>query len=250
MLHYRRYGRTGAPTVVLQHGFVSSGRIFAPLGAALSDRFDIIATDLPGLGGSAGLSAPESVAALARQVVDTVSELGVERFAILGNSLGAQTALHVAVDFPDRVRKLVLYGGCAGDLPERFESYEESIARIRREGIVATAARIASRWFVDGTDNPMYPFTRDCGKDSSEEGAIHLIRAMAGFDLRGRLNEVRAPTLVVCGDSDRTTHPRHSFEMWRGIAEAQLCIIPRSGHVAHLEVPEAFNRVVARFLMD
>ena len=48
MLHYRRFG--SGKTVVLQHGFVGSGEIFAPLSAQLAPNFDVIAPDLPGLG--------------------------------------------------------------------------------------------------------------------------------------------------------------------------------------------------------
>ena len=117
MLHHRRFG--AGETVVLQHGFVGSGEIFAPLIAELAPNFDVIAADLPGLGGSAGVPAPDGVGEIARMLADTLAGLGVDRFSILGHSLGAETALHLALDFPERDERLILYGGCPADLPER-----------------------------------------------------------------------------------------------------------------------------------
>ena len=248
MLHHRRFG--AGETVVLQHGFVGSGEIFAPLIAELAPNFDVIATDLPGLGGSADVPAPDDVGELARMLADTLAGLDVDRFSILGHSLGSETALHLALDFPERVDKLILYGGCPADLPERYESYEESLRRIDADGIVATAARIAATWTNAGARHPLYEFMRRCGENSSHEGAKQLVRAMANFDVRDRLGEVRARTLIVCGDMDRTTHPRHSIEMWEKIPDAQLCILPNSAHAAHAEAPGIFNRIVSRFLME
>ena len=248
MLHNRRFG--SGKTIVLQHGFVGSGEIFAPLSAHLAQNFDVIATDLPGLGGSADIPAPDNVKELAKTLVETITDLGVDRFSILGHSLGSETALHLAMDYPERVEKLILYGGCSADLPERYESYEESIRRIDADGIVPTAARIATTWTNDGANHPLYEFIRSCGVNSNQEGAKQLVRAMAGFDVHDRLGEVQAKTLVICGDMDRTTHPRHSIEMWEKIPNAQLCIIPNSAHAAHAEVSGVFNQLISRFLME
>ena len=168
----------------------------------------------------------------------------------MGHSLGSETALHLAMDFPERVEKLILYGGCAADLPERYESYEESIRRIDQDGIVPTAARIATTWTNAGADHPLYQFMQSCGVNSDQEGAKQLVRAMASFDVRDRLGDVKAKTLVICGDMDRTTHPRHSIEMWENIPNAQLCILPNSAHAAHAEIPGVFNQIVSRFLME
>lgn len=248
MLHYRRFG--SGKTIVLQHGFVGCGEIFAPLSAHLAPNFDVIATDLPGLGGSADIPAPADVGELAKILVGTLTEIDVDKFSILGHSLGSETALHLAMDFPERVEKLILYGGCAGDLPERYESYEESIRRIDADGIVPTAARIATTWTNEGADHPLYEFMRSCGVNSNQEGAKQLVRAMGNFDVRDRLGEVQAKTLIICGDMDRTTHPRHSIEMWEKIPNSQLCILPNSAHAAHAELPGVFSQIISRFLME
>ena len=248
MLNYRRFG--SGKTVVLQHGFVGGGEYFAPLSAHLARNFDVIATDLPGFAGSADIPVPDTIAEIAAALVDTVTGLGVERFSLLGHSLGSVTALQAALDYPDRIEKLILYGSTpSGTLPDRFETWQETIARIEKESIDAMAAWIAATWFVDGEKHPLYAFTTAAGAGASQEGAIRMLRASAPWDVRDRLGEVAMPTLVICGDADRSTNPGLSYELWRGIPDAQLCILPGCAHNAHLEASEVFNPLIARFLM-
>ena len=247
MLNYRRFG--SGPTVVLQHGYVGGGAYFGILGAHLAPDFDVIATDMAGLAGSANEPVPDSIPGIAKSLLDTLTELGVERFMLLGHSLGSMTALQAALDYPDRIEKLILYGSSAtADLPNRFETFDETVARIESESIEVTAARIAATWFVDGDRHPLYEFTKTAGAGVSKDGAIRLMRAMAGWDVRDRLGEVGMPTLVICGDSDLSTDPGCSYELWHGIPGAQLCVLPGCAHNAHLEVAEVFNPLISRFL--
>jgi len=247
MLNYRRFG--SGKTVVLQHGFVGGGEYFAPLSAHLARNHEVIATDLPGFAGSAHIPVPDTIGGIAEALVDTVTALGVERFALLGHSLGSVTALQAALDHPDRIEKLILYGSTpSGTLPDRFETWETTISRIESESIEAMSAWIAATWFVDGEKHPLYEFTKAAGAGASRDGAIRMIRASAPWDIRDRLAEIKMPTLVICGDSDRSTHPGLSYELWRGIPGAQLCILPGCAHNAHLEVSEVFNPLIARFL--
>ena len=249
MLNYRRFG--SGKTVVLQHGFVGGGEYFAPLSANLARTHDVIATDLPGFAGSAHISVPDTIAEIAKTLVDTVTELGVERFSLLGHSLGSVTALQAALDYPERIEKLILYGSTpSGTLPDRFESWETTIDRIETESIDVMAAWIASTWFMDGDRHPLYEFTKAAGNGASQEEAIRMIRTSAPWDVRDRLGDINMPTLVICGDSDRSTHPSLSYELWNEIPNAQLCILPYCAHNAHLELSEVFNAVIARFLMS
>ena len=181
--------------------------------------------------------------------MDTVTGLGVERFSLLGHSLGSVTALQAALDYPERIEKLILYGSTpSGTLPDRFETWDDTVSRIESESIETMAAWIAATWFVDGDKHPLYEFTKAAGAGASQEGAIQMIRTSAPWDIRDRLGEISMPTLVICGDSDRSTHPGLSYELWHGIPNAQLCVLPGCAHNAHLELSEVFNPLIARFL--
>ena len=86
MLHYRRFG--SGPTVVLQHGYLGGGGYFAILAAHLASYFDVIATDMPGLAGGTDEPVPDSIPEISELLMDTLTQLGVGRFGLLGHSLG------------------------------------------------------------------------------------------------------------------------------------------------------------------
>ncbi len=249
MLNYRRCG-TGKALVLL-HGFVGGAGYWVPQETSLKRYFDVIAVDLPGFAGSADEPAQDSIEGFAAAVINLMDALGVERFSLLGFSMGGMIAQQAALDYAPRVEKLILYGSAAvGDLPHRFESWEASIARIESEGIEATTDKTVATWFVDGTESPFYAICREACKGASMPACIKVMRAMQKWSSMDRLHELKMPTLVVVGDMDRSTKPSDSVVLWEGIPNARLCILPGCAHGAHMEQPDLFNRVLADFLLE
>ena len=247
MLYWQRQGK--GPEVVLVHGFLGSGKIFEPLTEHLAQHFSVTTIDLPGCAGSYDVGVPPSVEELSQMVTDTILSSGLNKCSILGHSLGAMIALEMSLQTPDLLEKMVLYGGCPdGYLPGRFETTQESVDKINRQGIVQVAADIAAQWFQRGKDDPMYPLTRAAGSKSSQAAAIDHLQTWDHWKARDRLGKVQTPTLVICGDCDRSTHPDLSIEMWKEIPQSQLFIAPNAGHIVHLEYIEEFNSIVERFL--
>ena len=108
---------------------------------------------MPGFAGSGGIEAPDSVAGFAQALLGLLDELVIERTALLGHSMGSMVALQLALDHPNRVERLVLYGAaCTGNLAKRFETVDDSMARIEDEGIEACADFIVPIWFVAGEE--------------------------------------------------------------------------------------------------
>ena len=247
MLDYQRQG-TG-PDVVLVHGFLGSGKIFASLTTELARRFTVTTLDLPGFGGSYDEPVPDSVEALSDLVADNVEAIGIRRCAMLGHSLGAWIALEISLRRPRLLEKMVLYGGSPdGICPDRFETYEASIARIRAQGIEAFSADLTAEWFRDGRSAERYALARAAGEGANESAAIKHVESWNAWRTSDRLAQVSTPTLIACGDNDRSTHPDLSIQMWHAINASQLFIIPNAGHIAHLEYPQVFNSTVETFL--
>lgn len=248
MLNFRRYG--AGPTLVLQHGFVGGGGYFAPQAAALSRFFDVICPDLPGFAGSASVSAEMTTTGLSRALMELLDELGVERFSLLGHSMGGGVALQTALDHPRRVHKLVLYGTAStGRMPKRFETVKETLDRIRLDGIQATAERIAATWFVEGARAPMYDFCVSAAGEPNQAAAMKAIENFQKWDVSERLGELKMPVLVICGDRDRSYSLEDTLAMMRRIARSELCVLPNCAHAAHLEAPEIFTELLTTFLL-
>jgi 2-hydroxy-6-oxonona-2,4-dienedioate hydrolase len=249
MLDWTRKGE--GPEVVLVHGFLGSGKTFAPLTEHLIQKFTVTTLDLPGFGGSYDVAVPPSVEELARMVADTIQSIGITQCAILGHSLGAMISLELSLQRPELLEKMVIYGGCPdGSLPSRFESFESSINHIRAEGLELAAAVIVANWFQRGSDDPMFAKALAAGMQTDEVRAIAHVKTWDRWKARDRLGDIATPALILCGDSDRATHPDLSIEMWNKIPRSELAIIANAGHAAHLESPQVFNAIVERFLLQ
>jgi pimeloyl-ACP methyl ester carboxylesterase len=248
MLHFRRHGK--GPTLVMQHGFLGGGGYWVPHLGVFGKSFDVIAPDLPGFAGSADEPVQESIEALAGAVIALLDALGAVRFHLLGHSMGGMIAQQIALDRPDRVQRLVLYGTAPlGNLPRRFETLEASIARLESHGVEAAADRIVRTWFVDGDAAPYYRLCYEAGRGTRPEAAVKALRAVRVWDVRSRLAELKMPTLVLCGDRDRSISLDQAFALREGIEGSQLCIAPGCAHNVHLESPELFSQVVRDFLL-
>jgi pimeloyl-ACP methyl ester carboxylesterase len=238
------------PALVLLHGFVGGSGYWLAQEATLKDHFELIGIDLPGFAGSADVPAPDSLAGYAQAVVDQLEAMGVRKFALLGFSMGGMIAQQLVHDHPERVSALVLYGSSAvGDLPHRFESWEASISRLESQGVEATTDKTVATWFLDGTNHPFYKVCRAACSGAKKESCIRVMRAMQGWSSEAWMNTIKAPTLVIVGDKDKSTKPSDSVVLWEGIPGAEFCIIPNCAHGAHLENPDLFNKVVGDFLL-
>ena len=247
MLNYRRMGTGEA--LVLVHGFLGGGGYWGAVAEHFARRFQVILPDLPGFAGSAALPVPETVAGFAAALIEFMDGLGIERCRLMGHSMGGMIVQQVALDAPSRISRLILYGtACQSGLPERFETVEETIARIAAEGIEATADRIVATWFVDGEKSPAYAPCRAAGDGALASSAVAAMRTMQGWSARDRLGEIAAPTLAIGGDRDRSIAPHHLLDLWRGIPDCRLAVVPGCAHAVHLEKPVLFMDLVDDFL--
>lgn len=247
MLRYRRSGQ--GPTLVLQHGFLSGSAYWENQVKAFAPDHDLIMPDLPGFGGSPTDLSATTISAMSERVVALLDHLGVERFSFLGHSMGGMIAQQIALDHGDRLDRLVLYGTSpVGETPGRFETLERSIDRLRKEGIPAAARRIVPTWFVAGTESAEYAAALQLALAADGRGAEQALRAVAAWDSRARTSSITMPTLVMCGDRDRSGPPAIALQLWGRIADADLCIVPHCAHNVHLERPDLFVRLVREFL--
>ncbi|WP_371225065.1 alpha/beta fold hydrolase [Roseovarius sp. 2305UL8-3] len=236
-------------SLVFVHGFMGGSQQWQDQCAVLGDDFEVITPDLPGFGENAHLEAPGSIAGFAQWVLDDLSARGVERFHLLGHSMGGMIAQEMVAQAPDRVDRLVLYGtGATGILPGRFEPIGVSKQRANDEGARATARRIAATWFLKHEAATAY---EGCAAIAERSGlqAIHAgLDAMQGWSGVSHLPEIQTQTLLIWGDRDRTYPWNQTEQLWRSISGASLAVMPKCAHAAHLEKPKLFNSILDDFL--
>ena len=133
-LNVARAGNGAA--LVLVHGYLGGSSQWAAELEAFGTHLDVIAPDLPGFGQSRHLVSPFEIGGYARAVLACLDELGVERFHLLGHSMGGMIVQEMVRQAPQRVNRLVLYGtGPLGLLPGRFETMARSRERLAEDGV-------------------------------------------------------------------------------------------------------------------
>lgn len=242
-------------TTVVLHGFTGSAAAMAPLTSRLLDP--VLALDLPGHG-SGPISDDPADYTMAAAVAGVVSATAhLERFALVGYSMGSRVSLHVALAHPDRVTSLALIGARPGidDATARAEriAADEALAdRIESEGI---------EWFADyWADRPLFATQRTrLSVDKQAElrsqrlacdprGLAHSLRGMGAgaVDPIGcRLSELSMPCALIAG-SDDAKFAAIAQQMAAAMPRATVCTIPDAGHAAHLEAPKATATVVIK----
>jgi len=235
--------------MVLVHGFMGGRAQWQLQQEDLGTDRDMIAIDLPGFGANNHLEAPKSIAGFATFVLDYLTAIGVQEFDLLGHSMGGMIVQEMVALAPDRVRRLVLYGTAAtGNLPGRFETFEQSRQRVGTDGVSATARRISATWFVAFEDAGEFENCAKIAELSSMQAMQAALDAMEKWSRADNLTNITCPTLVVWGEIDRTYRWPQIDALWNEISESSLAVLPGCSHAAHLEKPDLFNAIVNDFL--
>ncbi|MEW9531023.1 3-oxoadipate enol-lactonase [Microbispora sp. NPDC049125] len=239
--HHRFDGPPDAPVIVLGPSLGTTLGLWEPQLAALTRTWRVLRYDLPGHGGSPAVPGV-TVEGLAALVLDLLDRYGLARVAYAGVSLGGAIGATLAADAPGRIAALALVCGSARFGPP--EGWHERAALVRREGMEPVAATAAGRWFTPGFPGagPYLAMLR--GTDP--EGYAACCEALAAYDLRDRLGEVAAPTLVVAGEQDPATPPGHGRILAAGIPSAELLVVPGAAHLAGAERPGAVTEALVR----
>ncbi len=241
-------GGSGFP-LVLVHGYLAGSGIWRDQIDFLMDRFDVLAVNLPGFGDSAHMTAPDTITGFAECVLDGLQAQGVDRFHLLGHSMGGMIVQTMAVLAPERIASLVCYGtGPVGVLPDRFETIETSRQRLETEGLEKTVRRIAATWFLQGELADGYDACVLLGLKASTQAALASLSAWEAWDGRPALSAIKSDTLIVWGDRDRSYGWQQPEALWRGIAGSSLAVVPGCAHNVHMEKPTLFNSIIGDFL--
>ncbi|MCX5040648.1 MULTISPECIES: bifunctional 3-oxoadipate enol-lactonase/4-carboxymuconolactone decarboxylase PcaDC [Streptomyces] len=236
LLNHLSEGPASAPPLLLGPSLGTSYALWDAVAPELSAAHRVIRWDLPGHGGSpADLIGPgATVADLAELVLALADSLGVERFAYAGVSLGGAVGLHLAVHRPERVSSLAVV--CSSAHFNGAKPWQERAARVREEGLARLAESADARWFTPGFTVPR--LVRD-HRDADPDAYAACCDALAAFDLRARVGEIAAPTLLIAGREDPATPPAHLRELADAVPGATLTEIPGASHLAPAERPEA-----------
>ncbi|MEH0110909.1 alpha/beta fold hydrolase [Tersicoccus sp. MR15.9] len=259
-----RYRTTGeGPDVVLLHGIARSLEDWDEQHELLSPHFRVTSVDLPGFGESGPPTAPNTMETMARAVLGVMTELGIERAHLVGNSMGGAVAMQVAALAPERVRTLVLANSAGFG---RTVTPALRLMAIRPLGRFllkrpntkqiynAERGLYVSRELVtpERLDRGMRFARRPHGPDVmlttlNGMGNLWGVRARWRRELLARMVELDIPTFVLWGQKDLILPIAHSEAVATALPNATLHVFPNTGHLPQVERAEEFSRLIQTF---
>jgi pimeloyl-ACP methyl ester carboxylesterase len=243
--------------VVLIHPGLWDARAWDAQFDVLAERYRVLRYDVRGYGRS---TRPEPGVPYShvRDLVAVMDAAGIERAALIGNSMGGSIALDVALTHPDRVSALVLVASAVGGLPdtdedeawwdERWPALEAAI----EAGDLERARRLQMDiWAPLGIDDPNGRRIFEISMDNAHELTMDESDAEAlEPPAIERLGEIAAPVLILPADMDPPWMARANATLVEGIPNARTVHIARVDHVIPMRAPGAFNEAVLMFLDD
>lgn len=260
-VHYQEAGDRHAPVLVLIHGFASStlvwSKVFLRLAAA---GFRVIAIDMLGYGYSGKpRNGQYTIAGQASMLMGLLDRLNIKRATLVGSSYGGAVAATCALDYAQRVAKLVLIGTVNNNRPLGYKLMRVFSSPVF--GDVVSPLLIGSRRLLRRRMKRVYD-RHEWVLDERRVDARHLplrasgtqraiIRTVRGWNAERISREahlIKQPTLLLWGENDCEIPLADGERLHDRIPGSRLIVFLKCGHIPHEEYPEEFTNVVADFV--
>jgi len=256
-LYYEIQG-AGAPLVLLA-GLGYPGWQWHRMAPLLARHCQVILPDNRGVGQSAKPPGPYTASMLAADTVGLLDALEIDQAVVMGHSMGGFIAQALALEYPHRVRRLILaatnFGGPRhapikpAAMAVLTDTVGDALARLKNGIRVSTAPGFAEKhpeiieqWLAWRAVHPLDP----AGYQAQLAIGLGLLSEEAAFETK--LPAITAPTLILFGAHDAVVPPANAELLARQITHSRIHILPDAGHFFPLETPEEAAEVIIEFL--
>lgn len=248
--HYKLEGTPNSPVLVFSNSLGSNLTMWDELVPLLLPYFRVLRYDTRGHGQSTVTEGEYDIALLANDVIQLTNDLGIDKFAFCGLSMGGLIGQYLGIHYGDHLTHLILSntGAKIGDEAR----WKERAERIAKEGTQGMAQETMSRWFSDSfcASNPqMVQQMSEMFAASPDQGYISCCSVLRDADFRTSLKTIDVPTLVITGEVDPVTNVEQAEFIVSQIKQAQLCIIPATKHLCATENPHLYVEQLLNFII-
>lgn len=249
---YQIFGE-GEPLLLIM-GYSGTMDLWAPeMLKELASKYQIIIFDNRGMGKTTASDKEFTIERFADDTRGLLDALGIEHAHVLGWSLGTYIAQELALRYPDRVEKLILYAGdCGGKEaiypgPEIMDALGDTSASSRERGEKLLATLFPEKWLKEHPDPRTYfPKMTETSSPENVERQYQAWQKWKGT--YSRLTKITQPTLLITGTDDINTPWQNSLIMIDLIPGAWLVQLEGGGHGVMYQYPKKFSRIVLTFL--
>lgn len=260
-IHYQEFGDNTNPTLLLIHGYTASTYVWKTVAPILAnENFHVVAVDLLGFGYSdKPASFDYTIASQARMIERLMNRLGIGKATIIGSSYGGAVASTLALDYVERVEKLVLVGAVCND--DALDNPLLKLAAIPVLGEVLTPFLLDSKTLAKARmKETLAPASHHLITKERVESVVRPLRAkdahhsVLASARRWDANRIQAdahlinqPTLLIWGENDTVIPVRNGHCLYDAMLNSRLVVLENCGHLPQEEKPERFVELVSDF---
>ncbi len=248
MIYYKTFGKQGNKALVLGSSLGTSSNMWNNIVDDLAKNFFVVVFDTRGHGQSQNLGLePSSVEQFAEDVIEVVDHLNIDKFTYAGLSLGGAIGQMLAIKHPERVERLILC--CTAPKFGEPAFWHDRANKVLEGGLDSILEATKSRWYNPGTaeTNPFAQSLLDELMTFNPVGYANTCKAVADFDVRAKLSEIKCPTLAIAGTEDLSTPVSVMQELANAIPNAELIAVKGAAHIGNVEQPEEFKNAILNF---
>jgi len=262
-LHVRKRG--SGPVIFLLHGSFASLHTWNEWENELSESFTTISLDLPGHGltgpNGSGVYSTDYCSNLVFSLADT---LRIDTFYVAGNSMGGHVAWHMALQNPERVKKIILvnaagYRSVISDTTEKPTERPFIFKLLGNKLIASLFTSLTPRFLFKQNLKQVYGNPENITKEQVDRYYDLMLRdgnrkatlqrlGQSGKSLQVSINQIQIPTLILWGAKDNWIPVSHAYHFQEEIPNASLAIFPSAGHIPMEEIPQETVKPVIDFL--
>lgn len=260
-VHFQEAGPKDGTPLILVHGFTASNLVWSEVILKFAERgFHVIAPDLIGFGYSGKPRDGEyTIDAHARSIIALMDRLGIERATLVGSSYGGAISSICALDFPNRVERLVLVGSVSNDDIKRRPLLQLAATPIL--GDVISALLLGQRWLVKRRlkrnhvngqalfdDARIDTHHRPLRTVNTQRAALAMLRQWSAERITQEAHLIDHSTLLIWGDQDNEVPVKDGERLLNRIPNSRLVVFRHCGHLPHEDYPNEFSELVADFV--
>lgn len=248
-VHYEVYGK-GKP-VILLHGWLGSWGLWEDLMRSLGDTYRLYAIDFWGFGESSKRRGSYSVTDFVTLLAEFMNALGIAKAPLVGHSMGGTVSLMTAVQFPDKVSKVVVIGspikGSSLALPLKLAG-KGFIANLlfKQMGLFRKALRAAAPLMCDHPDFP--DIIESDLTQTTLASFLSSIATLRQIDLTAGGNSLKTPILGLYGGKDNIVDPKEAMTLGKAFPESRSIVFPDEKHFLMLSQRVDLSNQLREFL--
>ncbi len=219
----------------------------------LAARYRTVALDNRGVGQSDATPGIYSIGLMASDAASVLHAAGLESAHVFGVSMGGMIAQEFALQYPSRVRSLILGCTAAGG-PHAVQAEPEALQTLLRRGLTPEESKEAIIPFSYDRAAPRERIDEDMAIRMkwypTAQGYMGQLQGLFGWEAYSRIAQITAPTLVIHGETDRLIPPANSRLIAERIPGAKLVLIPHASHIFETDQPIPAHHAILEFLAD